>query len=462
MRSITRPPGPKGHFLLGVLPEVREEDVKFATRMAREYGDIVYFQVVNIPTYLISHPRYIEEILVTNYRNFIKAVYLRESRQLFGDGLLTSDGDTWLQERRIGQRAFRHEHIDTYAETIVGYTERMLDQWQQSEVRDVHQEMMRLTLEIVARVLFGRDLADEVEEAAGAINVYLEQFADRFGLYAVPEWIPTPGNLRYRRAMRRLDGIIYDAIREGRQSSGDETSLLTAFLRAQQVYDVEMTDQQLRDEMATLFFTGHETTGLALTWTLFLLGEHPEAEAKLLQELEEALEDRRPSLRDLPRLRYLDCVVKESLRLYPPAYGVVREALRDCEIGGYLIPKGYTVAMFQWVVHRDPRFFQSPDEFRPERWADGLAERLPKFAYFPFGGGPRICIGKEFAQLETALVLATIRLRLRCRTVPGHQTWPLPSLTLRPEYGMKMVVHDHEGAAVQSGPSRRPESPDVP
>ncbi|HXJ94541.1 MAG TPA: cytochrome P450 [Terriglobia bacterium] len=441
MPSVKRPPGPKGHFLLGVLPEVRREDVKFASRVAREYGDIVFVRVVNIPTYLISHPRYIEEVLVTNYRNFIKAVYLRESRRLFGEGLLTSDGDTWLRERRIGQRAFRHEHIDTYAETIVAYTERMLESWEAGEVHDVHQRMMRLTLEIIARVLFGRDLADEIEDATAAINVYLEQFADRFGMYAVPEWIPTPGNLRYLRAMRGLDGIIYDAIRDGRQSNADETSLLSAFLRAQQVYGVQMTDQQLRDEMATLFFTGHETTGLALTWTLFLLGEHLEAGTRLLEELESVLGDRPVTLRDLSRLPYLDWVIKESLRLYPPAYGVVREALSDCEIGGYTIPKGSTVAMFQWVVHRDPRFFDDPDSFRPERWADDLADRLPKFAYFPFGGGPRVCIGKEFALFEVALVLATIMRRFSFRTVPGHRTWPLPSLTLRPEYGMRMTLH---------------------
>jgi cytochrome P450 len=441
MRAIKRPPGPKGHFLVGVLPEVRREDVKFASRVAREYGDIVFLRVVNIPTYLISHPRYIEEVLVTNYRNFNKAVYLRESKRLFGEGLLTSDGETWLRERRIGQRAFRHEHIDTYAETIVAHTEQMLDGWQSGEVHDVHQRMMRLTLEIIARVLFGRDLADEIEDAAAAINVYLEQFADRFGMYAVPEWIPTPGNLRYRRAMRSLDGIIYGAIREGRKSNGDETSLLSAFLRAQQVYGVEMTDLQLRDEMATLFFTGHETTGLALTWTLFLLGENPEAESRLVEELDRVLGDRTVTLRDLSRLPYLDWVMKESLRLYPPAYAVVREALNDCEIGGYLIPKGSTVGMFQWVVHRDPRFFEHPDVFRPERWADGFADRLPKFAYFPFGGGPRVCIGKEFALFETALVLATIMRRFRFRTVPGHRTWPLPSLTLRPEYGMRMTLH---------------------
>jgi cytochrome P450 len=441
MRAIKRPPGPKGHFLVGVLPEVRREDVKFASRVAREYGDIVFLRVVNIPTYLISHPRYIEEVLVTNYRNFNKAVYLRESKRLFGEGLLTSDGETWLRERRIGQRAFRHEHIDTYAETIVTHTKQMLDGWQSGEVHDVHQRMMRLTLEIIARVLFGRDLADEIEDAAAAINVYLEQFADRFGMYAVPEWIPTPGNLRYRRAMRSLDGIIYGAIREGRKSNGDETSLLSAFLRAQQVYGVEMTDLQLRDEMATLFFTGHETTGLALTWTLFLLGENPEAESRLVEELDRVLGDRTVTLRDLSRLPYLDWVMKESLRLYPPAYAVVREALNDCEIGGYLIPKGSTVGMFQWVVHRDPRFFEHPDVFRPERWADGFADRLPKFAYFPFGGGPRVCIGKEFALFETALVLATIMRRFRFRTVPGHRTWPLPSLTLRPEYGMRMTLH---------------------
>jgi cytochrome P450 len=449
MQTLTRPPGPKGHLVLGVLPEIRREDVRFATRVARQYGDLAFFRVVNIPTYLISHPQYIEEILVTNYRNFIKAVYLRDSRALFGEGLLTSDGETWVQKRKIAQRAFLHEQIELYAETIAGYTERALAGWQDGEVRDVHKDMMRLTLEIIARVLFGRDLADEIEEAAGAINVYLEQFADRFGLYALPEWIPTPGNLRYRRAMRRLDGIIREAIHECRRASENHQNLLSALLAAQKDYETPMTERQLRDEMATLFFTGHETTGLALTWTLWLLAEHPEAEAKLLQELDEVLGGRPVTLADVPRLRFTDCVIKESLRLYPPAYGVVREALRDCEIGGYVIPKGATVAMFQWVVQRDPRFFDDPDAFKPERWADGLAERLPKFAYFPFGGGPRICIGKDFALLELAVALATIIRRFSFRTVPGHPISPLPSLTLRPEYGIKAVVHRRAGTAIQ-------------
>ncbi len=441
MPQLNRPPGPKGHFLLGVLPEVRREDVRFATRCAREYGDIVFFRVVNIPTYLINHPTFIEEVLVTNYRNFIKAVYLRESRALFGNGLLTSDGEDWVNERRIAQRAFRHEHIESYAETIVRYAEQALDKWKDGEVRDVHQDMMRLTLEIIARVLFGRDLADEIENAAAAINVYLEQFADRFGLYALPEWLPTPGNLRYRRAMRRLDGIIYAAIRECRRSADNNHNLLSDLLRVQQEYGASMSDLQLRDEMATLFFTGHETTGLALTWTLWLLGEHPEVEEKLVRELEDVLGDRPATLADLGRLAYTSCVLKESLRLYPPAYGVVREALNDCQIGDYVIPKGATIAIFQWVVQRDPRFFEDPDSFRPERWADGLEERLPRFAYFPFGGGPRVCIGKDFALLETMLVLATLVRKIRFRNVPGHPTWPLPSLTLRPEYGIKSVVH---------------------
>ena len=427
--------------MLGVLPEIRKEDIKFATRMAREYGDVVYFRVVNIPTYLVSHPDYIEDILVTNHRNFIKAIYLRESRRLFGDGLLTSDGETWVRERRLGQRAFRHDHIATYADTIVDYTERTVGKWRDGETRDIHQDMMRMTLEIIARVLFGKDLADEIEEAAAAINVYLDNFAERFGLYVVPEWVPTPGNLRYLRAMKRLDGIIYDAIREGRQSEDHHHSLLGGLLRAQAESGVPMTDQQLRDEMATLFFTGHETTGLALTWTLWLLGEHPEAEAKLLEELESVLGDRPVTLADIPNLKFTDWVIKESLRLYPPAYAVVREALNDCALGGYTIPKGATVAIFQWVVQRDPRWFEDPEAFHPERWADGLAERLPKFAYFPFGGGPRLCIGKDFALLEIAVALATILRRFTFRTVSGHPTWPLPSLTLRPEYGIKMIAH---------------------
>jgi cytochrome P450 len=249
----------------------------------------------------------------------------------------------------------------------------------------------------IAKLLFGDDIASDTQQAGEALRVFFDQFDERFGLYLIPEWLPTPGNMRYRKAIARLDGIIGNVIRRRRARLDGGSDMLSTLLRVKDETGVEMTDTQLRDEMMTLFFTGHETTSLALGWSWYLLAQNPEAGAKLFQEVDRVLAGRAPSYEDLTQLRYTDWVVKESLRLYPPAYGVVRTALEDCDIGGYAIPTGATVAIFPWTVHRDPRYFERPLEFVPERWDNDFAKRLPRCAYFPFGVGPRVCIGNTFA-----------------------------------------------------------------
>lgn len=434
------PPGPKGHFLLGALPEIRRDELAFLDRLVHEHGDIVFLRVVNHPVYILSHPRDIEEVLLTNHSNFVKSVFLRESRALFGDGLLTSDGSIWLRQRRLLQPAFHKERIARYCQAMVDHTERMLATWQDGEVRDVHQDMVRLTMEIIARVLFGDDLARETEEASKALRVFFDQFDERFGLYLIPEWLPTPGNLRYRRAIGRLDKLLERIIRARRSDGNDSGDILSTLLRVQDEDGTGMTERQLRDEMMTLFFTGHETTSLALAWTWYLLAQHPEVDARLAEEVERALGQRTPTHEDIPQLPFIDAVIKESLRLYPPAYGVVRQALKSCEFCGYTIPAGATLAMFPWVVHRDARYFERPDEFLPDRWLDGLAKRLPRCAYFPFGVGPRVCIGNSFALAELALLVPVIARRFRFRLVPEHPVALSASLTLRPQKGIKVVL----------------------
>ena len=435
------PPGPKGHFLVGSLPEIQRDEFDFLMRQVHEHGDVVHVRVVNHHAYVLSHPRDIETVLVSKSSNFIKSVFLRESKALFGDGLLTSEGSLWQEQRRALQPTFHHDHIVFYTRTMADSTARMLAAWQDGEERDVHQDMTRLTMEIVAKILFGEEITSDVEQACKSFGLFFKQYDERFGLYLIPEWLPTPENIRYWRAIKRLDEIVLRIIRRKRANgNGQSLDVLSMLLRGRDGNGAEMEERQVRDEMMTLFFTGHETTALALAWTFYLLGQNPETEQKLQKEVDTVLEGRAPTFQDLARMPFLEMVFKESLRLYPPAYGVVREALSDCEIGGYPIPKGSTLAMFQWVVHRDPRFFDRPEDFVPERWENDFAKTLPRCAYFPFGAGPRLCIGNTFAQAEVPMLLATIIQKFQLKLVLGHRVVPAPSLTLRPLKGIRVTL----------------------
>jgi cytochrome P450 len=440
MGTVALPPGPKGHLLLGALPEIRRDELDFLSYCVREYGDVCYVRVVNIPAYIISNPQDIETVLITKNSNFIKSVYLRESRALFGQGLLTSEGSFWLRQRRLLQPAFHHSRIAGYGATMLAYTARMLSTWKDGEVRDIHEDMINLTMEIICQVLFGDDLSTDTREAGDALRIFFDQFDDRFGLYVIPEWLPTPGNLRYRNAIRRLNEIVGRVIQERRSKTYDNGDILSSLLRVQDEDGSKMSEPQVRDEVMTLFFTGHETTALALSWTWYLLAQHPEVVARLTEELDEVLAGRAPTLEDLPKLVYAEWIVKESLRLYPPAYGMVREALNDVELGGYTIPKRSTIAIFQWSVHRDPRYYHDPEAFRPERWDSNFQKSLPRCAYIPFGAGPRICIGNTFALTEVTLLLAAIASKFQMTLLPDHKVALSPSLTLRPRKGIKVTV----------------------
>jgi cytochrome P450 len=443
MRTSAMPPGPKGHFLLGVLPEIRRDELDYLNRLVQDYGDVIYLRVVNHPVYILSHPRDIEGVLLTNHSNFVKSVFLRESQALFGNGLLTSDGGLWLRQRRLLQPAFHKERVAGYCQAIVEHAEKMLGDWKDGEVRDVHQDMVRLTMEIIAQVLFGDDLAAETEQVSQALRVFFDQFDERFGLYLIPEWLPTPGNLRYRMAIGRLNKLLEKIILLRRSNGHGSNDILSTLLSVQDEEGRGMTERQLRDEMMTLFFTGHETTALALSWTWYLLAKHPEVEARIFEEIDRVLGERIPGFEDIPNLPFVDAVIKESLRLYPPAYGIVRQAVDPCEIGGYTIPAGATLAIFPWTVHRDPRYFDRPQEFIPDRWTDGLAKRLPRCAYFPFSVGPRVCIGNTFALTELALLVPVIARKYQMRLVPGHRVALSASLTLRPQKGIKVILKKH-------------------
>ncbi len=443
MTTLLHPPGPKGHFYRGNFPEYQRDPLSFITASAREYGDVVSLRLGPKRVFLLSQPDDIEYVLVTANRNFTKDFSLQLYRPVLGNGLLTSDGDFWLRQRRMAQPAFSRQRIASYGDTMIAYAQRMLLSWQDGQSLDLHEEMMRLTLQIAAKTLFDADVAGEAPEVGEALEEALKCVETRFGFFFwLPVWVPTPNHLRLRRAVQRLDRVLYGLIDQRRRSAEDRGDFLSLLLHARDEDDgSRMTDRQLRDEAMTLFLAGHETTALALTWTWYLLAQHPEVEEELGAELQQVLGGRPPSVADLPKLRYTEQVVMESMRLYPPAYGIGREAIGECKIGGYRIPAGATLYMFQWVVHRDPRIFANPDHFWPSRWADGLAQRLPKYAYFPFGGGPRLCIGNSFAMMEAVLVLATMAQRFRVKLAPHQTVVPWPSITLRPRDGIQVVLN---------------------
>jgi cytochrome P450 len=320
---------------------------------------------------------------------------------------------------------------------MVRFAEQMLTTWREGQTRDVHADMMALTMRIVGKTLFDSDLSGKEADAGSAFDDAVDEIARRFRRpFFVPDFVPIPGNLRYARAVRRLDALLYGLIEEHRASGQDRGDLLSMLMRARDEAGAPLTDRELRDETVTLFLAGHETTAIALSWTWHLLSEHPEVEEKLLEELGAVLSGRSPSPEDLPALRYTEMVVKESMRLYPPAYAFGREAVADCEIGEYFVPAGTTLLMWPWVIHRDPRYYDDPEVFRPERWSTERAAELPRFAYVPFGGGPRICIGNQFAMMEAILILATVAPRFRLVRVSERPVTPFTSITLRPDGGV--------------------------
>lgn len=401
--DLPLPPGPDSAYLIKNMERVRRDWLGFLTWCAREYGDVASISIGTMRTYLLSHPEHIETVLIKHNRDFIKDLALRSSRHIFGNGLLTSEGSTWLSQRRLMQPWFHRERIATYGEIMVSAAEQMMRSWQPGTSRNIHEDMIRLTLEIVAKTLFGVERADEID-------------------------------------LERLDEFTYALIAQRRTTDPLPDDLLSMLLTAEDEHGQRLTDQQVRDEVVTLFLAGHETTASSLSWIWYLLAQHPEVEAELLAELDVVLGGRPPTIADLPRLRYTDMVVKEALRLYPSIWGFGREALCDTAIGGFFVPAGTTLMMSEWVVHRDPRFFAQPETFDPARWTEEFNKTLPKFAYFPFGGGPRLCIGNTFATTQAVMLLASIVPQFRFTCAPGYVVQPWPALTLLPKDGVHVLV----------------------
>lgn len=437
------PPGPRARYPGQFLVEVARNPLAMMMSMAIEYGDIVHFRVGPQHLYLFSHPDLIRDVLVTNQKNFHKSRGLERAKRLLGNGLLTSEGDFHLRQRRLAQPAFHRQRIAGYGATMSEYARQMQSTWVDGRTLDIHAEMMKLTLAIVSKTLFDADLESEASEIGDALTMAFESF----NLAMLPfteylEKLPIPAVRRFNAARARLDRTIYGMIDERRRTGEDRGDLLSMLLMAT---DTEgdgrgMNDTQLRDEALTIFLAGHETTANALTWTWYLLSQNPDVEARMHSEIDAALSGRMPGYDDLAGLPYTRMVLAESMRLYPPAWAIGRRALSAFEVRGYTVPKRSVVLMSQYIMHRDPRYFPEPEKFDPDRWtAEAQAER-PKFSYFPFGGGTRVCIGEQFAWMEGVLLIASIAQGWRMRLDAGHRVEVQPLITLRPKHGMRMTL----------------------
>lgn len=429
---------------MGNLAAFRARPIEFLMDTARRYGDVPYFRLGPYHAYLINHPDYVREVLVNNQANFTKSRALQRARILLGEGLLTSEGKFHLRQRRLVQPAFHRERLPGYAAVMSGYAARLRDRWQSGATLDISNEMMRLTLAVVGKTLFSADVESEASEIGEALTTVLKMF--RMLMLPFSEYLeklPLPSMRRFEKARARLDQTIYKLIHERRKSGEDTGDLLSMLLLAQDEEEGgSMTDTQVRDEALTLFLAGHETTANALTWTWYLLSQNPECEARLHQEIDSVLGDRTPHISDLPQLRYTEMVFAEAMRLYPPAWAIGRMSKAPFEIGGVRIEAKSICILSPYVTQRDSRWFPDPERFDPERWTVEEREARPKFCYYPFGGGARVCIGERFAWMEGVLVLATLARKWKLKLDPNQRVELLPLITLRSKYGMKMLVEE--------------------
>lgn len=441
------PPGPRTWPSLRLVFQMQRDPLSFFTSLAHDYGDIAYFQAGPRSIYLLNHPDLIGDVLVTHDRKFRKSQALQRAKSVLGEGLLTSEGNYHLQQRRLLQPLFHRRQIATYAERMVNHAARRSDPtadqgWPDGATLNIHAEMMKLTLAIVGETLFQQDITGEAQ----AVGVAMETLTQNFRRLLSPlapllDRLPTAENRRLRQSQAELDRIVAHLINE-RRAQGAGTDLLALLLSAHEADGdgQPMSDRQIRDEVLTLMLAGHETTANALTFTWWLLGQHPDVAAKLHAELAHVLRGRLPTMADLEHLRYTRMVLSEAMRLYPPAWIVGRQAMVNHVVGGYTIPAGATVVVSQWVMHHDARYYPDPWRFDPERWTPAAQADRPKFSYFPFGGGSRVCIGEQFAWMEGILLLATLAQQWQM-TAATTAALPLRAgVTLRPRQALPMLV----------------------
>ncbi|MFB6109133.1 MAG: cytochrome P450 [Haloplanus sp.] len=443
------PPGPTGLPVVGSTPAMVRGGLEFRERMAREYGDVVHWETPSGHAYQLNHPEDVGHVLVHDNAKYTKGEWFQRVLSLTGDGILNSTGEKWRRNRHLIQPSFHPDRISVYGEMMTDLTDAMLTEWVDGETRRIHDDMMALTLRIVSQALFGVDIERHVDDIGEAMEKALPTTTNVLHLL-LPEGVPLPARRRLEEARDTLHGITNEIVREKRENPGDH-DVVSMLLRAGEDGDA-LSTEQIRDEAITLLTAGHETTAVALTYTTYLLAQHPAVEAKLVAELESVLDGARPTMADLPELTYTERVVKESMRLFPPVPGIVREAAERDEIGGYTIPAGARIFMNQWVVHRDSRWYDDPLAFRPERWTDEFERSLPQLAYFPFGAGPRRCIGDRFAMLEARLVLATLYRAYHLELVSDRNVEVVPTVTSRPKEDVVMRLHERpvDGEATET------------
>ena len=439
------PPGPRGLPVLGMLLAIRRNPTAVFMDAARRFGDVAYLKIGPRHGYLITNPADVRHVLQDNAANYRKSPLYDKLRQSLGNGLLTSEGAFWLRQRRIAQPAFHRQRIAALAGTMAGAVREMAVDWaaiaSAGQPVDIGDEMMRLTRTVVLRTLLGADLGPFTTGIDRAWKVMNEHIGDSFWSLGVTDGWPTPRNRRFQAARAVLRGAVEYAIRQRRAQPSGGDDLLSMLMDARDEDTGEsMTDEQLRVEVTTFLLAGQETTSLALTWTFYLLSQHPAIRERLEAELDGALGGREPAYEDLPNLPFTRRVIDEAMRLYPPAWGFSRQALGDDELGGYRLPRGWLAFLMPYVLHRHPAYWPDPDRFDPDRFLPERSADRPKFAYLPFGAGPRQCIGNQFALLEAHLSVATLAQTYRLHLVAGHPVEPWPLITLRPRFGMPMTI----------------------
>jgi cytochrome P450 len=453
LRASAGATGPRFRTPFGFLSAMRKDPLGFLMDCTRQYGDAVNIRFFPWNTFLFTHPKDVKHILQENHRNYWKGIVLGKLKRIGGEGLVFSDGDLWRRQRQLVQPAFHRDRIAAMADMMTATTGEMLERWTTHAATgrplDVAADVSKLTLDIVAKALFGTDLADDKDEFTAAVTgglAYANHVINH--MFTPPLFVPTPANRRGRRAIAGLDRIVWKIIDARRRDAADRGDLLTMLIRARDAETNEaMDDQQLRDEVVTFLVAGHETTAVALSWAWHLLSGHPSAVRRLHAEVAEVLGSRTPTLADLPNLPYARMVLEESLRLYPPAWATSRQAYNDDEVGGLRVPAGCTVTVSPYLTHRNAAFWEQPEVFDPDRFLPERSAERPEYAYYPFGGGPRGCVGKQFAMMEGQLVLAMVAQKFHLQGVPGHPVEPYPILTLRPRYGVLMTLHPRGSAS---------------
>ena len=442
-------PGLSGLKFFSLMPQFRSKPLETFMNISQQFGDVVCFRGL-WTSLMLTHPSDVEYVLQSNHKNYRKGkAYTDVLKLTTGNGLIVSEGEQWISQRRMSQPTFHRSRIARFAETITDSTQAMLDQWQerfeQNQPVEVGQEMLRLILTIVGKTLFSVDLSDEANIYGQSYEIIRKYMVNRaYSLIKIPVWIPNRKNRQFRRAVGKTDQIVYQLIAERRRSESHHDDLLTMLIETRdEVTGTGMTDKQLRDEVASIIGAGYETTTRALTWTWYLLSKHPEVERQLQAEINGVLGQRIPTFDDLPQLKYTLWVFLEAMRLYPPVWCFMREAINDDEIGGFYVPKNAQILLFPYITHRHAQFWENPEVFDPQRFSPEQAEIRDRYAYFPFGGGPRHCIGENLATMEGQLILATVLQKYRLRLAEGCVVTPEPSVTLQPRSGVVMNLQKY-------------------